>query len=218
MQSEQNPWKKQHLCRANKISGKTTLLGAEQTKSLEKQHFWVQSDQIPGKTLLGAERTKSLEKTELWVLSEPNPWGSSFILLRSIQVKFRRELFIYAVTVCKLSGINFVNRYSLRTFSELILYKFSARRYFFVKGWFSRMCPLPCFWKVVPFLVPSFGFLVSSLRFIPSCRCWVSLHGTSSKLPLWKPPFFEASIQHQFAKWHQFSPPPRNLLSWLRRG
>ena len=29
-------------CREDKITGKTALLGAERTKSLEKQHFWVQ--------------------------------------------------------------------------------------------------------------------------------------------------------------------------------
>ena len=33
----------------------------------------------------------------------------------TIQVKFRRELFIYAVTVGKFSGINFVNSYSFQT-------------------------------------------------------------------------------------------------------
>ena len=66
------------------VSGKKAFLGAERTKSLEEQLFWVQSNQIPGKTaLLGAERTKSLEKQHLWVQSEPNPWGSSFVLLRS---------------------------------------------------------------------------------------------------------------------------------------
>ena len=89
MQSELNPWKKQHV--------------------------GVQSEQIPWtNSTFGAERTKSLGQQ----FRTPRVWIG--ILVRyTIQVKFRRELFIYAVTVGKFSGINFVSSYSFRTFKNL---------------------------------------------------------------------------------------------------
>ena len=58
-------------CRASKIPGKTALLGAERTESLEKQHFWVQSEQSPWK------------KQSFWVQSEQNPWKKQHFWVQS---------------------------------------------------------------------------------------------------------------------------------------
>ena len=81
------------------------------------------ASKVPGKTVFsGAEGTESLEKNCIFgcrankILGEGLDW---YVGVRyTIQVKFRRESFSYAVTVGKFSGINFVNSYSFRTFKN----------------------------------------------------------------------------------------------------
>ena len=91
---------------------------SEQNQFLEKQHFWVQSEQNPWKTaFLGAKGTEPLEKTAFLGAELTKSLGRVWIgmLVRyTIQVKFPRELCSYAVTVGKFSGINFINSYSFR--------------------------------------------------------------------------------------------------------
>ena len=61
------PWKNSILSAglAESLEKKTTLLGAEKTKALEK------------KTLLGADRTQSLEIMHFWVQRGQNHWKNS---------------------------------------------------------------------------------------------------------------------------------------------
>ena len=79
VQSEQNPWKNSTFGRrANGIPGKTALLGAERTESLEKTELLgaERTESLEKKALLGAEGTESLEKQHFWVQNEQNPWGT----------------------------------------------------------------------------------------------------------------------------------------------
>ena len=80
------------------ILGKTALLGAERTKSMDNHSILGcranKSEQIGRKTaLLGAERTKSLEKQRFWVQSELNLWKKQRFCLQSEQNPLEKQHF-----------------------------------------------------------------------------------------------------------------------------
>ena len=87
-------------CRPKSLE-KTVFWGCRANTILEKQHFWVQSEQNPWKTTcLGAERTKPLEKQNFGhgtnkslgqQFRAPRIWIGKLVRY-TIQVKFRRAV------------------------------------------------------------------------------------------------------------------------------